>query len=92
MQIGLREANQRFSAVMRAVKGGEEVVLTERGKPVAVIRRVEESSDGEAGVRRLEAMGLLRAASRRTPMAPWRPRPIRGAPLSATLREERQRS
>ena len=31
MRMGLREANQRFSKAIKAVKGGKEVVLTERG-------------------------------------------------------------
>lgn len=38
MRIGLREANQQFSKAVKAVKAGEEVVLTERGKPIGVIR------------------------------------------------------
>ena len=38
MRLGLREANQRFSQAVRAVKAGEEVVLTERGRPIAVIK------------------------------------------------------
>jgi prevent-host-death family protein len=92
VEVGLREANQRFSAIMRAVKAGQEIVLTERGRPVALLQRIAASEDGEAGVRRLEAMGLLRRASKRTPMPPWRPRRIRGAPLSASLREEREGS
>lgn len=92
MQVGLREANQRFSAIMRAVKAGEEVILTERGRPVAVLRRIAEPEDGDAGIRRLEATGLLRPATKRTPVPPWRPRRIRGAPLSTTLREERDQS
>src|SRR5262249_1268241 len=37
MHMGLREANQKFSKAIRAVKAGQEVVLTERGKPIAVI-------------------------------------------------------
>jgi prevent-host-death family protein len=92
VRIGLREANQRFSAVMRAVKAGQEVVLTERGKPVAVIRPLQESPGEEAGLRRLEATGMLRRAARRGPMPPWRARSIRGVPLSVTLREERDSS
>ena len=36
MKLGLREANQRFSRTMQAVRRGEEVVLTERGRPIAV--------------------------------------------------------
>jgi antitoxin (DNA-binding transcriptional repressor) of toxin-antitoxin stability system len=31
MRVGLREANQRFSRLVRAVKLGREVILTERG-------------------------------------------------------------
>jgi antitoxin (DNA-binding transcriptional repressor) of toxin-antitoxin stability system len=36
MRLGLREANQRFSKAIRAVRAGKEVVLTER--PIAVIK------------------------------------------------------
>jgi antitoxin (DNA-binding transcriptional repressor) of toxin-antitoxin stability system len=28
MEVGLREANQRFSAIIKAVRRGEEVLLT----------------------------------------------------------------
>ncbi|MBI4483230.1 MAG: type II toxin-antitoxin system prevent-host-death family antitoxin [Acidobacteria bacterium] len=92
MRMGLREANQRFSKAVKAVKAGEEVVLTERGKPVAVIKPLSEVTRAGATVRRLEAAGLLRAASRTSPLPPWTPRPIQGAPLSETLREERESS
>ena len=89
MRIGLREANQQFSKAMKAVKAGEEVVLTERGKPIAVIRRLEKSDRGEAAIRRLEVAGLLRRASKDRPLPPWTARPVRRAPLSRTIREER---
>jgi prevent-host-death family protein len=38
MKLGLREANQRFSKVIKAVRAGKEVVLTDRGCPIAVIK------------------------------------------------------
>lgn len=38
LRIGLREANQRFSRAIKAVKAGKEVVLTDRGKAIAVIK------------------------------------------------------
>jgi prevent-host-death family protein len=31
MRSGLREANRQFSRLMKAVRGGKEVLLTERG-------------------------------------------------------------
>lgn len=33
MQIGLRDANQQFSRLMKAVRRGREVLLTDRGNP-----------------------------------------------------------
>lgn len=92
MRLGLREANQRFSMAMKAVKTGEEVVLTERGKPIAVIRPLEKSASGEPVIRRLEAAGFLHAASKRRPLPPCTPRPLKGPALVQTLREERDES
>ncbi|MGH9257788.1 MAG: type II toxin-antitoxin system Phd/YefM family antitoxin [Vicinamibacterales bacterium] len=31
MRLGLREANQRFSKAVKAVRAGKEVILTDRG-------------------------------------------------------------
>ena len=88
MQMGLREANQHFSKAIKAVKAGEEVVLTERGKPIAVIKPFH--GDGwEAALDRMAAAGLLTRATKRGPMSPFRPRKIRGKPISETLREDR---
>jgi prevent-host-death family protein len=38
--MGLREAKQSFSKAIKAVKAGKDVILTERGKPIAVIKGV----------------------------------------------------
>jgi prevent-host-death family protein len=89
MRVGLREANQRFSSLIRAVRAGREVVLTDRGKPVAILKPVRDDEHVEAVLRRLEATGLVRVPDRYSPLPPWKPRRIRGAPLSTTLREER---
>jgi prevent-host-death family protein len=89
MQIGLREANQQFSRLMKAVRGGREVLLTERGKPLAVMRPIRAGNEAESTIQRLEAAGLLRPASKRTSLPAWKPRVVRGAPLSRGLRQER---
>ena len=59
--MGLREANQRFSQAMKVVKAGKEVVLTERGKPIAVIKPLKPVEDKQAVIERLEAEGMLRS-------------------------------
>lgn len=92
MRLGLREANQQFSKAIKAVKAGREVVLTERGKPIAVIKPLPQPKTVEATIRRLEAEGILRPALKRGPMPTptWKPVRIKGKPLSETIREERE--
>ena len=89
MRLGLREANQHFSKAIKAVKAGKEVVLTERGKPIAVIKPLDAGKEEDAVIRRLEAEGILRAPVKRGPMPDIKPVRIKGKPLSATIREER---
>jgi len=91
MRMGLREANQQFSKAVKAVKAGKEVILTERGKPIAVIKPLPQPKTVEATIRRLEAEGLLRSGLKsRKPMRVWRhPVRIKGKPISETISEER---
>lgn len=91
MRMGLREANQRFSKAIKAVKAGKDVILTERGKPIAVIKPLEQETNVNATLRRLEAEGLLRRGPKSgKPMPVWRsPVRIKGKPISETIREER---
>jgi len=92
MKMGLREANQKFSKAIQAVKSGEEVILTERGKPIAIIKPLNSSRVGEAMIRRLEASGFLRPAAKKGALPPWTPRRLKGVSLVQTLREERNES
>jgi prevent-host-death family protein len=89
MQLGLREANQHFSKAIKAVKAGKEVILTERGKPIAVIKPLPEADDVDAKLDRLAAAGVLQRATKRGPMPPFKPRRIKGPPLSQAISEER---
>jgi prevent-host-death family protein len=97
MQMGLREANQHFSKAIKAVKAGREVVLTERGVPVAVIRPVRPAARplgaadrAEAALQRMAAEGRARLATIPGPMPlrRWKPIRIKGS-LSAALRADR---
>ena len=92
MRMGLREANQRFSAAVKVVRAGGEVILTERGRPLTVLRSLSTTSSGDQMIRHLESAGLLRAAVRRAPLPVWKPRPLRGVSVARALREEREGS
>ncbi len=89
MQIGLREANQQFSRLVKTVRGGREVLLTERGRPLAVLRPIRSGDKTKAVIQRLEAAGFLRPAATRAGLPAWKPRPIRGRHLSKSIRQAR---
>lgn len=76
--------------MVKAVKQGKEVLLTERGKPLAVVKLIEEFGDAQATVRRLERVGLLRAASKRRALPAWSARSISGVPVSHTVTKDRE--
>jgi prevent-host-death family protein len=92
MNIGLREANQRFSKVIKVVRSGEEVTLTERGRPIARIIPIPSHEDTETAIQRLVAVGLLRPATKPWRMPPFTPRRLHGPSLSQAIREERDSS
>jgi len=61
MRMGLREANQHFSRAVKAVKAGRQV-LTERGRPIAVIKPLHAVGSAGAAIQRLGGEGRLRLA------------------------------
>jgi prevent-host-death family protein len=91
MRMGLREANQHFSRAVKAVKAGREVILTERGRPIAVIKPLRNTDSAAAAIARLAAEGRLTL-----PKVPglirrhgWKPIRAKGPSLSQILQEER---
>jgi len=89
MKIGLREANQQFSRLLKTVRGGREVLLTERGRPLAVLKLIRNGDKTKVAIQRLEAAGFLRPASKRACLPAWKPRPLRRRRLAKTIRQER---
>lgn len=92
MKLGLREANQHFSRAIKAVRGGKEVVLTERGRPIAIIKPVTEERSEEAALKALAHEGLITLPSRKgpTPAPRWKPVGVKGKPVSQTVIEDRE--
>ena len=89
MRMGLREANQSFSKAIKAVKAGKDVVLTERGKPIAVIKPLRLDEDMNSILRQLEADGVLRRGTKSgEPMPAWRaPVRIKGKFIAKAISE-----
>jgi prevent-host-death family protein len=92
MKLGLREANQQFSKAIKAVRAGKEVVLTERGHPIAVIKPIKEKNPVDVALQAMVDEGFLRPASRKGPTPPprWRAVKIKGKPLAVTVIDGRE--
>lgn len=90
MKLGLREANQHFSRAIKAVRAGKEVVLTERGQPIAVITPIRREHDAEAALTRMADEGLVTLPTRKAPLPRFEPVPNRGTPLSRTIIDDRR--
>ena len=92
MKLGLREANQRFSKAIKAVRAGKEVVLTERGHPIAVIKPIKQEHVEKATLQAMADEGLITLPIRKGPMPVprWRPLKVKGKPLSRTVIEDRE--
>ena len=89
--MGLKEVSQSFSKVIKTVKAGKEVILTERGNPIAVIKPLDQKKNVEPVLRRLEANGILRRGPKSgNPMPVWRfPVRVKGSPVANKISKER---
>ena len=74
VEVGVRELRENLAMWLDRAAAGEEIVITERGRPKAIIR----SAAVESVLDRLEREGRLRRATRpRGPLPP--PIPIEGS-------------
>jgi prevent-host-death family protein len=91
--VGIRELKNNLDLYLAAVQKGEEVVVTEDGKPVAKITGIANQPEAEAPEPRwcqeMVAKGLMRPALRKR--LPKRPPPMKlpGKPLSEIIIEDR---
>ena len=92
MKLGLREANQQFSKAIKAVRAGKDVVLTDRGRPIAVIKPIRDEDAQQAAMAAMVDEGLITAPARLgpTPAPRWRPVKVKGRPLSETVIDDRE--
>ncbi|MFQ5694587.1 MAG: type II toxin-antitoxin system Phd/YefM family antitoxin [Terriglobia bacterium] len=91
-KVGSREFKNRLGRYLRRVRQGETVVITDRGKPVARVERVERSAGRpmtlEERLRELAAQGHIRLARNRKPDR-FKPVPSRGKPASQIIIDDR---
>jgi prevent-host-death family protein len=90
----LSELKATLSEQLAKVKAGEEIVVTERGKPIAKIVPLSGEAVGlSAHMSELARNGLIRLGSRKIPKDIWKlPRPIdkRGRAVKALVEEREE--
>ena len=79
-----------LSEYLRQVKTGEEVLVTERGRPIAKLAPIASSSTLPEYLVEMEKQGLIKIGSAKLPKGFWdlpRPKDPRGLIVKAALQE-----
>ena len=88
---GVAELKARLAKYLKQVKSGNEILITERGSPVAKLVPIDATQKRDDRRRRLAAGGLLKLGKRRMPKSllvpPKGPVDIGADVLSALLSE-----
>lgn len=91
VEVGVRELKNRLTTYLKLVKADREVVVTERGKPVAVLQslRAGKPRSLESRIAALAARGEVTAPERRIACRVSRVT-VAGVPLSRTIVSDRR--
>ncbi len=90
--VGVRELKNHLTKFLRLTKLGEEVVVTERGKRIAVLQPIQtwkEPASREAKLARMAAKGLI-VLPRLGFLKKIRQMKVSGVPLSKSILEDRR--
>ena len=90
--VGVRELKNRLSYYLRRARKGEEVIVTERGRPVAVLQslpHLDRAAALETRLARLAALGIVTLPTRKG-FGRTRLLRVSGPPVSWAFLEDRQ--
>lgn len=93
MTVGIREAKARFSHYLEVARHSGDVVITDRGRPVARLVAIEgRTRTGKEALEELAASGLVELGEDRRRRTRFQPvAPLRGSSISALVRAMRRR-
>ena len=90
--VGVRELKNRLTHYLGQAKKGEEVIITERNKPIALLQRIGSVIDPvsvEARLAKMASAGDIELAAGE-PLKRIRRIKIKGKPISQTIIEDRE--
>ena len=89
--VGVKDAKNNLSRYLARVKKGEEVQITERGKPIArIIKEGKGTSSARKALRPLADRGLIVLPSRSVSKEHISPMDAPGKPVSEMVIEDRR--
>jgi prevent-host-death family protein len=91
--VGVRELKNRLTHYLGEVKNGENVVVTDRGNPVAILHRldkIEKNAGLDERLATLAVQGHLRLPTGNKTCTSFTPVKLDGEALSETLIRERR--
>jgi prevent-host-death family protein len=92
--VGIKELKNRLTHYIRLAKSGEDIIVTDRSKPIALIQKIEmvkEPRSEEAILARLAVEGSLTLAKKGA-MTRFKPIRIKGRSASEMIVEDRRSS
>lgn len=90
--VGIKELKNSLTQYLRRTKQGEEVIITERGTPIALIQPIKEANKAvslEARLARVAAQGLITLPTRKL-LRRVRTIKAAGKPLSRIILKDRR--
>jgi len=90
--VGVKELKNNLTQYLRRTKQGEEVIITERGTPIALIQPIKGADKAvslEAKLARLAAQGVV-ALPTQKPLRRVRLVKVSGKPISKAIVEDRR--
>lgn len=90
--VGVKELKNHLTQYLHRIKNGEEVIVTERGTPIALIQPIKGADKAvslEAKLARLAAQGVV-ALPTQKPLRRVRLVKVSGKPISKAIVEDRR--
>ncbi len=91
-RVGVKELKNRLTQYLQRTKKGEEVIVTERGKPIALIQSIKSAEHVvslEVRLAQLAAPGVITLPTEK-PVKTVRLAKVTGTPISRTILEDRR--
>jgi prevent-host-death family protein len=91
--VGVRELKNRLTYYLRLTRQGDNVIVTDRGKPMAIlhaVESVEETAGPEERLASLAAKGLVRLPVQHVKASDKQPAKVKGKAVSKMIIEDRR--